>query len=253
MQRRPFFQPPKETIRINEHIRTFEVRVIDADGKQLGVLTVPAAMERAKERGLDLVEVSPTAQPPVCRIMDFGKYKYEISKKQKASKAKQHVIKVKEIKFHPKTGENDYNYRLVQAKEFLEKGFKVKATVVFRGREMAHMEFGSRWLKKMAVDLDGLGAAETGSIQEGRNVTTIFAPVKHHTGGTPPKPKPGAPVAPGAPTPAAAAPKTAEAKPTDTAKAVPAASAVSASAASASAASAPGTGEGRQEVSAGPA
>jgi translation initiation factor IF-3 len=149
LQRRPFFSAPKETIRINEHIRTYEVRVIDADGKQLGVLTVPAALERAKERGLDLVEVSPTAQPPVCRIMDFGKYKYEISKKAKASKAKQHVI-------------------------------KVKATVVFRGREMAHIEFGARWLKKMTVDLNGIGQAETGSIQEGRNVTTIFAPVKHH-------------------------------------------------------------------------
>jgi translation initiation factor IF-3 len=179
LQRRPFFSAPKETIRINEHIRTFEVRVIDADGAQLGVLPVPVALEKARERSLDLVEVSPTSQPPVCRIMDFGKYKYEISKKAKASKAKQHVIKVKEIKFHPKTGENDYNYRLVQAKEFLDKGFKVKATVVFRGREMAHMEFGSRWLKKMAVDLEGVGAAETGSMVEGRNVTTIFAPVKH--------------------------------------------------------------------------
>lgn len=195
MQRRPFFSAPKETIRINEHIRTYEVRVIDADGKQLGVLTVPAALERAKERGLDLVEVSPTAQPPVCRIMDFGKYKYEISKKAKASKAKQHIIKVKEIKFHPKTGENDYNYRLVQAKEFLEKGFKVKATVVFRGREMAHIEFGARWLKKMTVDLNGIGQAETGSIQEGRNVTTIFAPVKHHVQ---PVAKPKAPAAAGA-------------------------------------------------------
>ena len=173
------------------------MRVIDADGKQLGVLTVPVALEKARERQLDLVEVSPTAQPPVCRIMDFGKYKYEISKKAKASKAKQHIIKVKEIKFHPKTGENDYNYRLVQAKEFLDKGFKVKATVVFRGREMAHMEFGSRWLKKMAVDLVGVGLAETGSIQEGRNVTTIFAPVKHHI---PAKPK-----APGESKPAGAA------------------------------------------------
>ncbi len=196
MQRRPFFSAPKETIRINEHIRTYEVRVIDADGQQLGVLTVPAALEKARERLLDLVEVSPTAQPPVCRIMDFGKYKYEISKKAKASKAKQHIIKVKEIKFHPKTGENDYNYRLVQAKEFLDKGFKVKATVVFRGREMAHMEFGSRWLKKMTVDLVGIGLAETGSIQEGRNVTTIFAPVKHHI---PAKPKaPGEPKVAGA-------------------------------------------------------
>ena len=110
--------------------------------------------------------------------MDFGKYKYEVSKKQKVSKAKQHIIKIKEIKFHPKTGENDYNYRLVQAKEFLEKGFKVKATVVFRGREMAHIDYGARWLKKLAEDLDGLAHNETGNTQEGRMVTSIFAPLK---------------------------------------------------------------------------
>ncbi len=178
LRRRPFFIPPKETIRINEHIRVPEIRVIDHDGSQLGVLSVPVAMEKARERGLDLVEVAPNAAPPVCRIMDFGKYKYEIAKKLKASKAKQHIIKVKEIKFHPKTGENDYNYRLVQAKEFLGKGHKVKATVVFRGREMAHLDYGSRWLKKMAVDLEGVGAAESNSIVEGRNVTLIFAPAK---------------------------------------------------------------------------
>ncbi len=179
MLRRPFFRPPqKDTTRINEHIRAYEIRVIDHDGKQLGVLTVPAALEKARERGLDLVEVSGAANPPVCRIMDFGKYKYEVSKKQKASKAKQHIIKVKEIKFHPKTGENDYIYRLEQAKEFLDKGFKVKATVTFRGREMAHLDYGARWLKRMAKDLDGLGLAEGGNTQEGRNVTTIFAPLK---------------------------------------------------------------------------
>ena len=178
LKRRPFFIPPKETIRINEHIRVSEVRVVDHDGTQLGILSVPQALEKARERQLDLVEVSPNSAPPVCRIMDFGKYKYEIQKKLKVSKSKQHIIKVKEIKFHPKTGENDYNYRLVQAKEFLEKGFKVKATVVFRGREMAHMEYGARWLKKMTVDLDGLGAAETNTMVEGRNVTVIFAPTK---------------------------------------------------------------------------
>lgn len=179
MLRRPFFRPPqKDTTRINEHIRAYEIRVIDHDGKQLGILTVPAALEKARERGLDLVEVSGAANPPVCRIMDFGKYKYEVSKKQKASKAKQHIIKVKEIKFHPKTGENDYNYRLEQAKEFLDKGFKVKATVTFRGREMAHLDYGARWLKRMAKDLEGLGLAEGGNTQEGRNVTTIFAPLK---------------------------------------------------------------------------
>jgi translation initiation factor IF-3 len=135
-------------------------------------------LEKARERGLDLVEVSGAANPPVCRIMDYGKYKYEVSKKQKASKAKQHIIKVKEIKFHPKTGENDYNYRLEQAKEFLEKGFKVKATVTFRGREMAHLEYGARWLKRMTADLEGLGLPEGGNTQEGRNVTIIFAPLK---------------------------------------------------------------------------
>jgi len=178
LKRRPFFIPPKETIRINEFIRVSEVRAVDFDGTQLGVISTFQAMEKAKERGLDLVEVSPNSAPPVCRIMDFGKYKYEIAKKQKASKAKQHIIKVKEIKFHPKTGENDYNYRLVQAKEFLDKGFKVKATVVFRGREMAHLDYGARWLKKMTVDLDGLGAAETNTMVEGRNATVIFAPSK---------------------------------------------------------------------------
>jgi translation initiation factor IF-3 len=176
--RRSFFVPPKETIRINEYIRVPEIRVVDSDGTALGIIPVQQALDKARERGLDLVEVSPTANPPVCRIMDFGKYKYEIQKKQKVSKAKQHIIKIKEIKFHPKTGENDYNYRLVQAKEFLEKGYKVKATVVFRGREMAHIEYGSRWLKKMVVDLEGVGTAETNSIQEGRNVTMIFAQSK---------------------------------------------------------------------------
>ncbi len=187
LKRRPFFIPPKETIRINEHIRVSEVRVVDHDGGQLGVLPTYIAVEKAKERGLDLVEVSPNSAPPVCRIMDFGKYKFEIAKKQKASKAKQHVIKVKELKFHPKTGENDYNYRLVQAKEFLEKGYKVKATVVFRGREMAHMEYGARWLKKMTSDLEGVGVAETNTIVEGRNVMVIFAPSK--TGSKPKKPE----------------------------------------------------------------
>ncbi len=178
LKRRPFIVPAKDTIRINEHIRVYEARVVSHEGAQLGILKVSEAMEKAREVGLDLVEVSPNSVPPVCRIMDFGKYKYEIQKKQKASKAKQHIIKVKEIKFHPKTGENDYNYRLVQAKEFLEKGFKVKATVVFRGREMAHIDYGARWLKKMMVDLAELSVVESNSTQEGRNVTMIFGPSK---------------------------------------------------------------------------
>lgn len=178
LQHRRPFPIPKDTTRINEYIRVPVIRVIDDEGRQLGVIPTREALEKAREKNLDLVEVSPNADPPVCRITDYGKFKYEVSKKQKASKAKQHVIKVKEIKFHPKTGENDYNYRLVQAKEFLEKGFKVKATVVFRGREMVHLDYGSRWLVKMAKDLEGVGVAESGSQVEGRNVTSVFNPVK---------------------------------------------------------------------------
>jgi translation initiation factor IF-3 len=155
-----------------------EVRVIGAEGNQLGIIPTSIALAKAREAGLDLVEVSPTAVPPVCRIIDYGKYKFEAQKKLKAAKAKQHVIKVKEIKLHPKTSENDYNYRLVQAKEFLEKGFKVRATVVFKGREMVHQEYGGRWLIKLAKDLEGLGLSDGGSHMEGRNMSLIFSPVK---------------------------------------------------------------------------
>lgn len=126
--RRP--QQQEDNTRINELIRCPEVRLIDAEGGQVGVVTVPKAIAMAKDVGLDLVEVSPNAKPPVCRIMDYGKYKFELAKKAKQAKAKQHVIKIKEIKLHPKTDKNDYNYRVKHAIEFLEKGFKVKVTLI---------------------------------------------------------------------------------------------------------------------------
>jgi translation initiation factor IF-3 len=180
-------QKREPRVRINERIlyNTESVRVIDVDGEQLGVLDTKIALHKAKDQGLDLVEVSPNAKPPVCRILDYGKFKYEEAKKAKAAKARQHVVKLKEVKFHPRTDYNDYRYRLERGKEFLEKGCKLKATVVFRGREMAHMEYGGRWLKQMQEDLEGIAGPESPIKQEGRNMSVIFAPLKQK-----PQPKP---------------------------------------------------------------
>lgn len=177
--RRP--QQQEDNTRINELIRCPEVRLIDAEGGQVGVVTVPKAIAMAKDVGLDLVEVSPNAKPPVCRIMDYGKYKFELAKKAKQAKAKQHVIKIKEIKLHPKTDKNDYNYRVKHAIEFLEKGFKVKVTLIYRGREMTHLEFGRRLLDSMVEDLAEHGDLETRSKMEGNSIHIIFAPKKTAT------------------------------------------------------------------------
>lgn len=171
-------QKEEDKTRINEDIRATEIRVISDSGEQLGILTVREALKHSEAVGLDLVEVSPNAKPPVCRIMDYGKYKFEIQKKAKQAKAKQHVIKVKEIKFHPKTDANDYAYRLKHAIEFLEKGYKVKATVVFRGREMAHKEYGKRLLDQMNQDLEEHADKELDAKMEGNNMTSIYIPAK---------------------------------------------------------------------------
>lgn len=180
--RRP--QQQEDTTRINELIRVPEVRLIDAEGGQVGVVTVVKAIALAKDVGLDVVEVSPNAKPPVCRIMDYGKYKFEQAKKAKQAKAKQHVIKIKEIKLHPKTDSNDYNYRVKHAKEFLEKGFKVKVTLIYRGREMTHLEFGRRLLDSMVEDLAEDGDLETRSKMEGNSIHLIFGPKKTATKGS---------------------------------------------------------------------
>jgi len=166
--------------RVNQRIlyNTPEVRAIALDGSQLGVLPTEVAIQKAMETGHDLVEIAPTARPPVCRILDYGKYKYDEAKKLKAAKAKQHVVKLKEIKFHPKTDQNDYSYRLERGKGFLAKGCKLKATVVFRGRELSHKEYGARWLKQMEIDLEGLAQLDSPIKQEGRNMSAIFSPIK---------------------------------------------------------------------------
>lgn len=164
-----------------------EVRVIDAEGEQLGVMQTQAALEMALEQGLDLVEVSPTARPPVCRIMDFGKYKYELSKKQKQSKKKQHTTQVKEVKLRPKTEEHDFQFKKRHAEEFLEKHHKVKFTLMFRGRELDHKERGFQMLERMAKELEGVGAVEREARFEGRIMVMYMAPLSSRQ--PPPKKK----------------------------------------------------------------
>jgi translation initiation factor IF-3 len=165
-----------DRVRINDRIRVREIRVIDDDGQQLGIMAPPQAVAIARTKGLDLVEISPTAVPPVCRIMDFGKYQYEQQKRARAAKKHQRVIEVKEIKFRPKVDEHDYQFKKKHIERFLEDGDKVKATIFFRGREMAHPEIGRRILERLLEDLGEQAIAESMPRQEGNQMHTILAP-----------------------------------------------------------------------------
>ena len=166
------------SVRVNERIRVREIRVIDDDGAQLGIMPPQQAIELARSKGLDLVEVAPQAVPPVCRIINFGKWQYEQKKKAKEAKAKQTVITVKEIKFRPGTDEHDYNFKKNHAAKILRDGDKVKATVHFRGREITHKELGYSLQKRLAADLAEVGIVEVFPKVEGMNMFTIFAPKK---------------------------------------------------------------------------
>lgn len=141
-------------------------------------MPIAEALSSAEAAGLDLVEIAPTADPPVCRIMDYGKFKYEKSKKIKEAKKKQHVMHLKEIKLHPKTDEHDFNFKMDHARKFLIKGDRVKATVVFRGREITHINFGKEVLDKLDGFLNDLAQIELSQKMEGRNMTTIYVPDK---------------------------------------------------------------------------
>jgi translation initiation factor IF-3 len=157
-------------------IRAREVRVIGQEGGQLGVMVVQEALRLAEEQGLDLVEVAPEAKPPVCRIMDYGKYRYQQSKRLQQAKKKQKVISVKEIKLRPKTEEHDYQFKTQHVRRFLQDGHKTKVTVVFRGREIAHAELGRQMLERVATDMEDIGAVEQMPQQEGRNMTMVLMP-----------------------------------------------------------------------------
>jgi translation initiation factor IF-3 len=164
-------------IRINEYIRVPEVRVIGPNSEQLGVMMVRRAVELAKESGLDLVEVAPMAKPPVCRIIDFSKYKYEQEKKERRSKKSQHVTRLKEIRVKPHIDENDYQVKLKQAIAFLSKHDKVKINLFFRGREMAFKELNRQVLKRFVKDLSGHGQLERDLGMEGRVMSLVIAPI----------------------------------------------------------------------------
>jgi len=167
-----------DTTRVNFHIRVPQVRVVDQNGQAVGVIATRDALAMAQAAGLDLVEVAPNAVPPVCRIMNYGKFKYEKSKKAKEAKKKQHVVHLKEIKMHPKTEDHDYRWMMGHAREFLIKGDRVKGTIVFRGREIAHLEFGRRILDKLTADLADISTVESNARMEGRNMISIFLPDK---------------------------------------------------------------------------
>ena len=155
-----------------------QVRLVDEDGAQIGIKSTSEALEYAYSKGLDLVEVAAQADPPVARVMDYGKYRYEQEQKAKLARKHQTQINVKEIKLRPKIGVHDYETKKGLVTKFLGGGHRVKVTVMFRGREMHHTELGARILDKLAVDLDGVGAVEVASKLDGRNMTMMFAPVK---------------------------------------------------------------------------
>ncbi len=179
--RRPHSAPPTRDTgpRVNDRIRSPEIRLIGAEGQNIGVVTPEQAMIHAEEAGLDLVEISPNADPPVCKIMDFGKFKYEQQKKESEARKNQKIIEIKEIKFRPNTDTHDYDVKMRSVQKFLEGGDKVKITLRFRGREMAHLELGRRLLERVAEDVTEYGKIEAIPKLEGRQMIMMINPAKH--------------------------------------------------------------------------
>lgn len=161
---------------VNEQIRAREVLVIDADGTQLGVMKTDEALKLAQEKRIDLVNVAPGASPPVCRLMDYGKYKYEQSKRDREARKKQKTTTIKEIKLRPNIDKHDFDVKVKRGRKFLENGDKIKVTVMFRGREITHPEIAQRLCKQMADDLSDVGVVEKPAKQEGRNMIMILTP-----------------------------------------------------------------------------
>lgn len=165
-------------MRVNDEIDAPQVRLIGPDGQQVGIVPLREAFAAADEAGLDLVEIAPMANPPVCKIMDYGKYKYQEQKKAQEARAKQKQIQVKEIKIRPGTDENDYQIKLRNLRRFLTDGDKAKVTLRFRGREMAHQELGLRQLERIQQDLADIGVVEQMPKLEGRQMVMVIAPIK---------------------------------------------------------------------------
>jgi translation initiation factor IF-3 len=173
--------PERDSTRINERIRVPEVRLIGADGDQVGIVRTAEALRYAQERDLDLVEVAPDAKPPVCRVLDYSKYKYEQAQRQKAARKHQQQITIREIKFRPKIAEHDYSTKKGHVERFLKARDKVKVTIMFRGREVSHPERGEMILNRLAEELTDLAVVEQRPIVDGRNMTMMLAPAKAKT------------------------------------------------------------------------
>ncbi|WP_081647432.1 translation initiation factor IF-3 [Thioalkalivibrio sp. ALR17-21] len=164
-----------KTVRLNDQITSPKIRLIDAEGENRGITTSDEALEMARDSGLDLVEISPNAEPPVCRIMDYGKYKFEQSKKAQEARKKQKQIQIKEVKFRPGTDEGDYNVKLRNLRRFLEAGDKAKVTIRFRGREMRHQELGNQLLDKIEQDVSDIAVVEQRPKMEGRQMIMVMS------------------------------------------------------------------------------
>ncbi|MEX2569945.1 MAG: translation initiation factor IF-3 [Gemmatimonadota bacterium] len=164
--------------RVNQQIRISPVRVIDPEGEQLGILPIEKALEAAEEHGLDLVEVAPMARPPVCRIMDYGKFRYEEQRKAREARKKQHRVDLKEVKMRPGIEDHDFEFKTRHARRFLEEGHKVKITMMFRGRQMAHPEIGREVLTRVVETVADVGKVESHPTMEARSMTMVLAPLK---------------------------------------------------------------------------
>ncbi len=177
MKGRRYSKPKEPEIRINQRIRAREVRLVDSNGGQLGVVSIQEALDLSEQRGVDLVEVAPNANPPVCRLMDYGKYKYELKKQAAAKKQKSQIVK--EIKFRPNIGDHDLNVKINHIREFLEDDNKTKIRIFFRGREIVHPELGRKLAEKILERVADLGGVDTPPKMEGKNLTMVIMPKKN--------------------------------------------------------------------------
>ena len=180
----PFLFPPdsratpiNERTRVNQQIRISPVRVVDPQGEQIGILPIERALEIAEEQGLDLVEVAPLARPPVCRIMDYGKFRYEEQRKAREARKKQHHVQIKEVKMRPGIEDHDFEFKTKHARRFLEEGNKVKVTMMFRGRQMTHPELGREVLDRVVTEIADVGKVESSPSMEGRSMTMVLTPL----------------------------------------------------------------------------
>lgn len=170
--------PKDDKLRINDEIKVKEVRLISEEGEQLGIVPLEEALSKATQASLDLVEISPNADPPVCKIIDYGKYLYQKAKKAKEAKKNQKTVEIKEMKFGPKIDDHDFSYRMKRILQFLEKGDKVKVTVRFRGREMSHTELGYKIIDKVLAEAESVSTVEKRPKLEGKNLSMVLAPNK---------------------------------------------------------------------------